>query len=258
LANQLLGQARYDEAIPLYESALASLKKRVGEDHPNIAVLESSLGGALVGTERQEEGLALLRSAIARSERALGAEHPQLVDFHGNYGTTLASLERYDEAEVSLKRAVALGRATMGDLHMNTVRVIYRLAELYRQQQRYNDALELVEPLLRQLEARDDAIPAQLMRLRDNAGASLYELRELDQALPLLRRNLEAFESGEVVEPYYRATAQLRLAKVLWAQGGAKRNEEARALAFSSKQGFEAIGQTKMVERLTTLLAEHR
>ena len=198
LANQLLGQTRYAEAVPLYESALTTLKKRVGEDHPHIAVIESSMGGALIGTERQDEGLALLRSSIERTERTLGPEHPRLVDSIGNYGSILATLERFDEAEANLLRAVTLGRATMGELHMNTVRVAYRLAELYRQRKRWADALELVEPLLAQLQAADNAVPAQLMRLRDNAAASHYELGNVDEAEPLLRKNLEAFGGGRV------------------------------------------------------------
>ena len=38
-------QGKYDEAMPLYEEAIAIFKKVLGEEHPNVAILMNNLAG---------------------------------------------------------------------------------------------------------------------------------------------------------------------------------------------------------------------
>ena len=91
-------QARFDEALPLYNRALEIDRRSLGQEHPNVALGLNNL--ALLHYDRGAyvEAEALLHQALAIEEQALGADHPDLINTIENYAVVLRVLRRHEEA----------------------------------------------------------------------------------------------------------------------------------------------------------------
>ena len=138
-ALTLADQRRFEEAVPIYEAAIA-LEPRIATLHtnlgsalqewartrhdagvlvlldrailahlaalavdPDLLAARSNLGLALLARGRIEEAAAAFEAAIAR--------HPEIASLHTNLGQCLCDLRRLDEAEAACRRAIALDPA---------------------------------------------------------------------------------------------------------------------------------------------------
>ena len=67
---------RYEEALPLYQRALAIREERLGGDHPNVADTLNDMAAVYYTTKRYREARPLFERALAIQERVLGEDHP--------------------------------------------------------------------------------------------------------------------------------------------------------------------------------------
>ena len=76
LANVYSNLGRYEQAAQLLETAIQSILKNFGNDHPNVAVSQNNLALVYYYVDRKAEAKALWGEAYQNFLKNLGAEHP--------------------------------------------------------------------------------------------------------------------------------------------------------------------------------------
>ena len=190
-------RARYAEAEPLYQRALAIFEKTKGPDHPETATSLNNLAWLYYDQGRYEEAEPLQQRALAIKEKTLGPDHSSTATSLNNLAGIYYSQHRYAEAEPLLQRSLAISEKASGSDHPDTATSLNNLALLYHVQGRYGEA----EPLCRRaLAIREKTLGSDHP---DTAG-SLHSLAVLyddnqaryEEAEPLYRRALAIYEKA--------------------------------------------------------------
>jgi tetratricopeptide (TPR) repeat protein/predicted Ser/Thr protein kinase len=98
----------YDQALPLLESALATRRKLLGEQHLDVAASLAALGTVQWHKGEFDVARVALEQALQLRERLLGPEAPLVADSLHNLGNLLWSRGAYDEAQRKLERALTI------------------------------------------------------------------------------------------------------------------------------------------------------
>ncbi|MBW4685084.1 MAG: tetratricopeptide repeat protein [Komarekiella atlantica HA4396-MV6] len=136
------GQGLYDKAVPWYEQCLEVTKKRLGEEHLNVAQSLNNLAELYRLQGRYSEAEPLYLQALELRQRLLGKEHPDIAESLNNLAELYYSQGKYSEAEPLFLQALELWQRLLGS-HPNVAENLNNLAELYSLQGRYSEA----EPL---------------------------------------------------------------------------------------------------------------
>jgi tetratricopeptide (TPR) repeat protein len=139
----LVDRARYAEAEPLYQRALAIREKALGPDHTDTATGLNNLAVLYDNQGRYAEAEPLHQRSLAIREKALGPDHPDTATSLNNMALLYYNEGRYGEAEPLHQRALAIREKVLGPDHPGTATTLNNLAELYRDQGRDEEA----EPL---------------------------------------------------------------------------------------------------------------
>ncbi len=137
------GQGLYNQALLWYEQCLEVTKKRLGEEHPDVALSLNNLALLYDFQGRYSEAEPLYIQALALCRKLLGEEHPSVATSLNNLALLYYSQGRYSEAEPLYIQALALYRKLLGEEHPDVAPVFNNLALLYYSQGRYSEA----EPL---------------------------------------------------------------------------------------------------------------
>ena len=98
----------YDQAVPLFESALATRRQLSGEQHLDAAESLIALGGVRWHKGEYDAARPLLEQGLAIRERLLGPDAPLVADSLHNLGNLLYSRGDYDAGQRLLERALVL------------------------------------------------------------------------------------------------------------------------------------------------------
>jgi tetratricopeptide (TPR) repeat protein len=126
--------ARYAEAQPLLERALAIREKVLGPGHPDTATSLENL--ALLFQDKDDFAAArpLLERALAIREKVLGPEHPDTAYSLNNLVWLLQARGDLAAAQPLLKRALAICEKVLGPEHPRTAESLHNLALVFRKQ----------------------------------------------------------------------------------------------------------------------------
>jgi hypothetical protein len=120
-AAELFETGRYDEAVPLFEQALASCRSTLGGEHPDTLTVAGNLGVAYICAGQRRKGMKLISANVTARERVLGETHPDTLTARN----ALAAAHRINgdaDAAVSLAKQVVLQRSrTLGPTHVDTL-----------------------------------------------------------------------------------------------------------------------------------------
>jgi len=203
----LQARAQYDEALPLYQRALAICEKTLGLEHPTTATSLNNLALLYRAQGNYQEALPLSEHALAICDRTLGPEHPNTASSLNKLAGLYQDLGNYQEALPLLKRALAICDRTLGPEHPNTASSLNNLAGLYRAQGNYQEALPLCQRALAICEKTlGPEHPDTAQNLNNLAG--LYQDQgNYQEALPLYQRAL-AIREQQPLGPEHPDTAQ--------------------------------------------------
>lgn len=154
-AAYLKNRARYEEAEPLLQRALAIQEKVLGPEHPNTALGLNNLAYLYNDQGKYTEAEPLLQRALAIYEQALGPEHPDTATSLNNLAYLYYSQGKHTEAETLYQRALAIRERVLGPEHPDTAQSVNNLALIYYNQGKdeeaevlYRRALAICEQVL--------------------------------------------------------------------------------------------------------------
>jgi tetratricopeptide (TPR) repeat protein len=139
----LKGRARYAEAEPLYQRALAIKEEALGSGHPSTAASLNNLAEIYRDQGRYGEAEPLYQRALAIQEKALGPDHPDTATSLNNLALLYKRQGRYAEAEPLYQRALAICEKTLGPDHPSTVLSVRNYAIFLRHRGRAAEAEKL-------------------------------------------------------------------------------------------------------------------
>jgi tetratricopeptide (TPR) repeat protein len=147
------GQGFYDLAEPWHEQCREVTRRRLGDNHPDVATSLNNLAALYNSQGRYKEAEPLYLEALDLLKRLLGDNHPYVATYVAQSLNNLAVLYnaqgRYKEAEPLHLEALDLCKRLLGDNHPDVATYLNNLAYLYESKGRYKEA----EPLY--LEALD-------------------------------------------------------------------------------------------------------
>ena len=230
-------RARFSDAEPLYQQALAIREKVLGPEHRDVATSLNNLAALYHNQGKYAAAEPLYRRALAIDEKALGANHPGVATDLNNLALLYKHEGKYAQAEPLYQRALAIDEKALGANHPGVATDLNNLAVLYSEQGEYAQG----EPLFqRALAVREKVLgpehPDVASSLNNLAG--LYSDQGKNaQAEPLYQRALAIWEKALGPEHPNVATSLNNLAELYRAQDRYVQAEPLwqRALAIREK-----------------------
>jgi CHAT domain-containing protein/Tfp pilus assembly protein PilF len=130
-ARQLFFARKYDEALPLFESALASAEKLLGTDNVYVALLVESIGALYHEKGERAKTRPLFERALTILEKDLGTDAPQTAFAMKQLGVSYAEAGEYPKADQLLSRALEIDEKTLGPEHPEVADCLTKLAVVY-------------------------------------------------------------------------------------------------------------------------------
>ena len=173
---------------------MATLEKKLGPDHANVAISLNNLAQLYDKQGRYTDAEPLYKRSLAIFERVLGPDHPDVAQALNNLAELYRAQGRYSDAEPLLKRALAIREKALGPNHPDVAQALNNLAEFYRTQGRYADAEPLYKRSLATFEKALGPDHANVAISLNNL-AYLYDKQgRYTDAEPLYKRSLAIFE----------------------------------------------------------------
>ena len=239
MASLEVSRGRAEQALPLIDTAIASLESTLGPDAAEIgtalntkAIIVSELG-------RPADAIAPLRRALEIQTNILGAEHPEVGTLHDTLGAILIYAKRYDEAEPQLRKALEIRKATIGTDNEAVLTSYNNIAAALL----YQGKLEASEAEFRKALALAEKLWGTEHPVVANTSVSLAAVLQRQErhadALPHLEAAW-AFHRDREDSPASRGNAAYRLARVLAATDGDR--ERAGRLARAAADAYASAG----------------
>lgn len=217
LAQALLRQGLYTEALTLQRQALVTYQRLTGVDSrrqqatllSNIAFSLRLLGESQLSLQSQEEALALL-------SQLQGMDHPHTAHLLLNLGSLQADLGNPGQALQHYRSALKTMRLRLGPQHLGTAFALQNMAELARSQKQPEYArrwgLEALRIREKQLDPNHPDLATTLLGL----GLSELALGQQSQAELHLRRALLIRRRALGPNHPYTGLSALLLGLTLW------------------------------------------
>ncbi len=139
----LAERARYGEAEPLLQRALAINEQQQGAEHLDTGSSAATLAWLYERQGKYTEAEPLYQRALAIREQRLGPLHPDTASSLNNLALLYQSQSKYAEAEPLYQRALAIREQRLGPLHPDTRIVRANYADYLRSLHREAEARQL-------------------------------------------------------------------------------------------------------------------
>ena len=160
-------------------------RKRVGPDHPDLAISLNNLANLLCDENKLPEAEILASEALALRQKILSDPHPDLAVSLSTLARILGEEKKLPEDESLLRQAVAMRRKLPSADPLDLAGAIEDLAFVLGRQGRTNELEQLAKEALdlREKKAPDDW---QTFHARINLGSVLLDQKRFTEAEPLL------------------------------------------------------------------------
>ncbi|WP_334812889.1 tetratricopeptide repeat protein [Nostoc sp.] len=142
------GQGLYTQAASWCQQCLEITKKRLGEEHPDVATSLNNLARLYYSQGKYSKAEPLYQEALALWCKLLGEEHPDVATSLNNLAALYDSQGRYSQAEPLYQKVLTLRRKLLGEEHLDVATSLNNLAALYDSQGRYSQAEPLYQKVL--------------------------------------------------------------------------------------------------------------
>ncbi|MBW8874757.1 MAG: serine/threonine protein kinase [Acidobacteria bacterium] len=183
--------ALYDRAIPLLESALATRRRLLGEEHEDVAQSLDELATARLEKGETDAAAALYGQSLNIRRKLFGNEHLAVATSLNNLANVHWAKSEYDAAGALYRRVLEMRRRQLGEEHEdvatslnNLANVLHAQGDLGRAEQLHRNALRIRRKLL------GDNHP-DVGESQNNLAAVLWRKGELAEARSLYETALK-------------------------------------------------------------------
>ena len=145
LGRTLLKQRRFEEAVPIFQTALRLRRNNLDSEHIDIAESLYHLASAYFGQENYEAAEPLFYETLEILEANFGSDHRYIAATLHSLGSIAFNRGDYATAESFYQRAYKMRRKVLGKSHPSTIGSMYSLANTYERQGRTDEAAKLRE-----------------------------------------------------------------------------------------------------------------
>jgi tetratricopeptide (TPR) repeat protein len=138
--SQLIGQWKYQEAIPIAEKALEVAKRVRGPEHPETASALNNFGFLFQKIGDYPKAEPLLQEALRIRQKILGADHPDTAASLNDLALLYHAMGAYAKAEPLYQEALRTRQKVLGLEHHDTATSLNNLASLYQDMGEYAKA----------------------------------------------------------------------------------------------------------------------
>lgn len=121
-AAEMYEAGQYDQAVSLFEQALASCRSTLGDEHPETLTVAGNLSVAHISAGHRRKGIKLITNNVSARMRFLGDDHPMTLTARD----ALAAAYRVNgdpDTAVTLSKQVVIQRThLLGSTHGDTLR----------------------------------------------------------------------------------------------------------------------------------------
>lgn len=185
---------RYEEAEPLYRSAIEAQEQVLSKEHPDTLISKNNLAVLYQAQGRYQEAELLLKDALKTTEQALSKEHFVTLVSVNNLADLYRDEGLYAEAEPLYLRALKARERLLGEDHPSTLQSMNNLALLYQRWDRLADAEPLFRRAREAFERKLGPLHPNTLRSVNNLAAFYEAQRRYGEAEPLYQSVLEARE----------------------------------------------------------------
>ncbi|MEM9167191.1 MAG: serine/threonine-protein kinase [Planctomycetota bacterium] len=191
LANLYHTMGLYEAAFPLQESALATRRRVLGEEHPDTLISINNMGFLLQSQGELDQAEPYLREALEQRRRVLGEEHTDTLTSINNMGSLLWAQGKLDQAKPYLRESLEKLRRVLGEEHPHTLSSIGNMGLLLQAQGKLDQAQPYYrEALEKSRRVLGEEHPSTLISI-SNMGLLLNAQGKLEQSEPYYREALE-------------------------------------------------------------------
>jgi len=152
VGQYLYQRARYTEAELLYQQALEVGEQVLGSEHPEVAIILSSLASLYWDQSKYTLAEPLFLRALSIQEQASGLDHPDVATTLNDLALLYKAQDKYAQAKPLFLRALCIREQALGSEHLAVATTLNDLAMLYYNEDKYT----LAEPLfIRALSIRE-------------------------------------------------------------------------------------------------------
>ncbi|KAK6337052.1 hypothetical protein TWF718_009838 [Orbilia javanica] len=195
MALVLYNQAKYDEAMQIYQQLLIG-EKALGDGHlPTITTIHN-MAVVLYKQGKYEEAMQIYKKSLSNYERELGGSHPSTHTVVHNIALVFKKQGKYDEAMEWYKRALAGRETTLGKDHLSTLTTVNGIASLLIEQGKYGEAMEWYKRALAGRETTLGKDHLSTLTTVNGIASLLDEQGKYDEAMKLYKQVLVSREKA--------------------------------------------------------------
>jgi serine/threonine-protein kinase len=185
LGKTFLGLGLPRESIGVFQRALETRRRLLGENHPDTLNSYHHLAMAYQDAGRYDQAIPILETTLARLHATLGADHSQTLQSMNNLAWAYWKAGRPREAIPLYEVALAGIRAQRGADHLETLTITDNLAVAYASAGQPERAIPLHEHVLARLQAKLGADHATTLITMNNLARAYQASHRLDEAVRL-------------------------------------------------------------------------
>ncbi len=185
---------RYDRAEALFQRCIAICEKRLGKDHPDLAMPLNNLAMVYHYTAQYARAQIPYRRSLQLLEAKRGKDHPDVAIALNNLAMLYQVMGQYARAEALLQRSLAIWEKQLGKDHPNVAMAVNNLATLYKEMGQYLRAEPLFQRSIQIGEAKFGKDHPSVAIALNNLAIVYWAMDQYARAEPLLRRSLEIWE----------------------------------------------------------------
>lgn len=178
------------QAVTLFEQAVQSFTRTVGERHPDTLTSMSNLANGYREVGRTAEALTLIERVLRLRTEILGERHQDTLISMNSLAVAYSALGRHAEALSLNEKVLRLGTEILGERHRSMLTWMNNLAFTYRDLGRIAEALALDEKVLRlRTETLGERHPDTLSSM-NNLADTYRQVGRTSEALSLIEKTL--------------------------------------------------------------------
>jgi TonB family protein len=177
---KLMGEQKFNEALPLAKRALEIRERLLPRDDPRIGNSLIYLVGIYNGQKDYGKAKETLQRLFQFQTERFGAESVRLTSTLERLAVLYFRDGDYDKTEEAYKRAVALKEKEYGNDHLEVAHSLFGLAEFYRARRDFEHGSPVFRRALRIYAKHSGVSSPDFERTRDSYGCFGYETTKYD------------------------------------------------------------------------------